>query len=373
MKEVNLRISRTKNKILLYFPKKIREELHIKKGCLIKINFEKEQTCLITKFNRIITLKKRTDFNLLDKKEIKVGVEKFIPLKNPRKIFFNNRIDLAFFIPKFTRKKSSIYFEKIKINNNNFLHIFSVHSRGSSKQFLLRRFIEPNIFGKLLGQLQAEGTKTNYDVIEFCNKNLLELKDFTKFLKELGINQESISVKLDYNYFFEDKLSEIINEFKNFVNLDVNYISGSSKGTKGYGFKIIVRNTALSEIILNALTFMRKYIEKVNWNKNLLSFSEGYLSKILCGDGTFELTSKNRKRWQSRVKIYDGNPDYLNHYAKILKKFGFTPYVHEKSIFVRALCNLNLAKRLLEIGAFETNENWRRIKIFIENIEATST
>ena len=186
------------------------------------------------------------------------------------------------------------------------------------------------------------------------------------------VNKENIYVKIDYDSYFKSQLPEIISKFKNFVGLNVNYLVSSDRGIRGYGFKIIVRNTILSELILNSLNQMKYYLEKFDWDDNLTTFSEGYLSKLFCGDGTFEITSINRKRVQSRVKIYDGNVEYLRHYSIILKKFGFCPHIKEKQIFVRAMCNTSLAKRLLEIGAFDNNENKKRIISFIQNNEATS-
>jgi|WetSurMetagenome_2_1015567.scaffolds.fasta_scaffold111795_1 hypothetical protein len=377
MEEVTLKTSITGNKILLYFPLELRTILPYTKGELIRIIFKKDnnQSYLITKFNPTITIKKSivNELKLKGDNKIILKTEKFRQIKKPNSPIYENKIDLLFFLPEITKKGSEIYSEEVIINGESFVRAVSIHSRGSSNQILLRRFIEPNLFGKLLGQIQAEGTKTNYDVVEFCNKNLFELRDFIYFLSKIGIPKDKLSVKLDYNIYFKDKLPEILNEFKDFLGLNVNYLSSSDRKAKGYGFKIIVRNTLLSEFILNSLKIMKKYLEDLDWDNNLISFSEGYLSKVLCGDGSFELTSKKRRKIQSRLTIADGSLDHLEHYKIILEKFGFHPHIYSKFQFIRTLCNLEQAKNLLRISAFENNPNQKKIFFFIKNNEVISS
>ena len=376
MEEVTLKTSSTGNKILIYFPLELRTILSYTKGELIRILLKKNDnySCLITKFNHTITIKKAiiNELKLREEDKIILKTEKFCQIQKPDSPIYENKIDLLFFLPEITKKGSEIYSEEVIIKGESFVRAVSIHSRGSSNQILLKRFIEPNLFGKLLGQIQAEGTKTNYNVVEFCNKNLFELRDFISFLSNLGIHKEKLSVKLDYNICFKDRLPEIINEFKSFLDLEVNYLCSSDRKAKGYGFKVIVRNTLLSEIILNSLKIMKKYLEDTKWDNNLILFSEGYLSKVLCGDGSFELTSKKRKKIQSRLTIADGNLNHLEHYKIILETFGFHPYIYSKFQFIRTLCNLEQAKKLLKISAFDNNPNQKKIYSFIKNNTTSS-
>jgi hypothetical protein len=377
MEEVTLKTSSTGNKLLVYFPLELRTILPYVKGEMIKIIFKKKDnySCLITKFNHSITIKKAIvdELKLKEDNKISLKIEKFCQIPKTKSLIYKNKIDLLSFLPEITTKGSETYAEEVIINEESFVRAVSMHSRGSSNQILLKRFIEPNLFGKLLGQIQAEGTKTNYNVVEFCNKNLFELKDFIYFLSQLGIHKDKLSVKLDYNIYFKDKLSEIIKEFQDFSGLNVNYLSSSNRKAKGYGFKIIVRNTILSELLLKSLKVMKKYLEDLKWDNNLISFSEGYLSKVLCGDGSFELTSKKRRKIQSRLTIADGNLDNLKHYKIILEKWGFHPHIYSKFQFIRTLCNLEQAKTLLRISAFENNPNQKKIFFFIKNNEVISS
>jgi hypothetical protein len=376
MEYFELNVSKAGNKFLLYIPIKFKEKLLFSKGELIKISLylNNKYFSLITRYNSIITLRKKIAKELKIKEgcKIKTTFEKFSEIKRPSKMFFENKVDLLYFLPKKSRKGSKISFEELIIGRESFLRVFSIHSRGSSKEILLKRFIEPRIFGGLLGQIQAEGTKGNFNVVEFCNKNLLELKDFIQYMEHLNIKKENLFVKLDYHPIFEANLDQISKDFINATGISVNYRSVSSGRSKGYGFKIILHNTVISELILNSLKRIREILEKEKLRGDILVLSEGYLSKILCGDGTFELTSRSRKKFQARVKIYDGNLNFLKHYLILLSKFGFKSYINEKYFFVRAMCNYPLAKRLLEIQAFNTNKNIERIHKYLTQFEATT-
>lgn len=376
MEYFKLNVSKAGNKFLLYIPIRVKEKLPFSKGEIIKINLylKNKSLPLITKYNSIITIRKKIaeKLGIKERGKIRITLEKFSEIKRPSKMFFENKVDLLYFLPKKSQKGSEISFEELTIEGESFLRVFSMHSRGSSKEILLKRFVEPRIFGGLLGQIQAEGTKSNFNVIEFCNKNLLELKDFIRYLESLNIKKENLFVKLDYHPIFEVNLDQISKDFINTAGISVNYKSVSNGRSKGYGFKIILRNTVVSELILNSLKGTRKILEKEPLKGNLLTLAEGYLSKILCGDGTFELTSMNRKKFQARVKIYDGNLNFLKHYLILLSKFGFKPYINEKYFFVRAMCDYLLAKRLAEIQAFSTNKNIERIHEYLGQFEATT-
>lgn len=376
MKEFELNVSKTKNKFLLYIPKQCKENINFSKGSIIKlrISYNGNFSSFITRYNEIITIRQAVakELRICENCKVKVIFKKFFQPKKSNVLFYKGKIDLLYFLPEKSQKGSEISFEELKLRGESFLSIFSMHSKGSSRKILLKRFIDPNIFGKLLGQIQSEGTKSNFNIIEFCNKNLLELRDFVKFLESLNIQKENLSVKLDYHPIFERKLGQIFKGFLHVVEMPVNYTSISNGKSKGYGFKIILRNTVVSELVLNSLERIREILEKEELENNLLSLAEGYLSKVLCGDGTFELTSRVRKRFQARIKIYDGNLNFLRHYSILLHKFGFRAYVNKKYFFVRAMCNYSLAKKLIEIKAFNTDKNFQKIQLFIENFEATT-
>ncbi len=373
MEEFILKTTSGGEKLFLYFPLAIQKQINFPFGTLISINIKKEgkSSFLITKYNSIITLKKDLikELDLKKGELIKIQCAKILPRKISQSPFVENSIDMLFFIPKISTLGSEFHFEIFKKNEEEYLRIVVIHGRGSSSQIILRRYVDPKLFGSLLGQMQSEGSKTNNESLEFCNKSLYELEDFVSSLTYFGINKKFIFVKLDYHPSLKDKVKDIVNDFQNKIGLKVNYICESSKSRGGYGFKIIARNIAISEIFLNALKQMRTFLVSEKFEGPFKIFCESYLAKILSGDGSFEITSKNRKKFQSRLLIADGKLEYLKHYEILLKKFGFSPKINEKYGYIRSLCNLTLAKRLLEIGAFVNNPNTQRILSFIENNE----
>lgn len=371
MDEFKIKIVSGGGKLFLYFPLELRNQINFSFGDLVKIIIfnKKKSSSLITKYNYNITLKKEVirDLNLKKGDLVEIKISKLKPVEKPLSFFSGDLIDMLFFIPEFSNKGSRFYFEVFEESGEEFIRIISLHDRGSSSQISLRRYVDPRILGFLLGQIQSEGTKTNYNSLEFCNKSFCELKDYLFYLDYLGISRKRIFAKLDYHTSFKNSLQRIVSDFEKNVGLRVDHISESSKSRGGYGFKIIVRNVVVSEIFLNALNKMRDFLISESFENLFKTFCEAYLTKILCGDGSFEITSKNRKKFQSRLIIADGNKNYLQHYKILLEKFGFKPKIKNKFGYIRALCNLELANKLLEINAFENNPNRKKLLEFIEN------
>lgn len=359
-----------KNRLCLYIPRSNQRKININFKEVLKLKLVKENNNIevISKYNYLISLKKEVVKKLHIKEGdfLKVILENISLKPRPIEQLRSGKLDLLYFLPKNTIKGSKIVVEEFYKNKIPYLRLCSFHKRGSSFNVEIRRFVDLNIFGKLLGQIQAEGSKNHFNNLEFCNKSLTELKAFLDFIYYLGINKERIFVKLDYHPKIKN-INKEIKKFENFVGLKVNYLSSNNTSGVGFGFKIIVRNTIISQLILNTLEKLRLIIETSN--DQFKKLSDGYLARLLNGDGHFEITSKNRRTIQSRLKISDGNINYLNHYKKVLEKYGFKPYIKEKHNFVRALCNLNLAKDLIKIGAFENNPNKDRILFFIGSVE----
>ncbi|MFH1311264.1 MAG: hypothetical protein ABIH65_02565 [Nanoarchaeota archaeon] len=363
-----------KNRLYLYIPKKNQNKIKFDFKDVIKLKITKGNINIetISKYNYLISIKKEIVKKLFIKEGdiLRVSLEKINVKTRSDKIIYTGKLDILAFVPEETIKGSKIVIEEFFKDKTPYLRLCSFHSRGSSFNIEVKRFVDLNIFGKLLGQIQAEGSKTHFDNLEFCNKSLTELKDFLDFIYYLGINQERIFVKADYHPQIKN-IKDEIKKFENFIGLKVNYLSPNDKGGVGFGFKIIVRSTIFSQTILNALAKLRPIIESKDLRFKELS--DGYLAKLLNGDGNFEITSKKRKTIQSRLKITDGNLDYLNHYKRVLEKYGFHPHINEKYNIVRALCNLDLAKNLTGIGAFENNPNMERVLFFINSLEGRTS
>lgn len=357
------------NRLCLYIPRENRAKIGFKFKDIIKLEIKKggKITEVISKYNCLISMKKEVvkKLNLKEGDIVEINLKGIRSNSRPNEQINFGKLDLLSFLPEKTTNGSLIVADKFYKGKVEYLRLCAFHEKGSTFNIEIRRFVDLSLFGKLLGQIQAEGTKTHIHNIEFCNKSLNELKDFLNYLDYLGITRERIFVKIDYHPEIKNIVEEI-KKFKNFVGLDVDYIAPNDKGGIGFGFKIIVRNTIFSQLIMNALIELRLIMEADDKRFDMLR--DGYLAKLLSGDGNFEITSKKRKTIQSRLKITDGNLEYLKHYKKILEKYGFNPKINEKYNLVRSLCNLNSAKNLLKIGAFENNPNRERVLFFIDSL-----
>ena len=184
-------------------------------------------------------------------------------------------------------------FEK---DSTKWLNIKSFHARGSSRQIKLRRFVDSYILGSFLGQLQSEGTKSFNERLEFCNKSLEEHLDFVNYLNYIGIPKQKILAKIDFSKNIGD-IKEKISEFEKIVGIEIKYISRSSTDRNGYGFKTFVRSTIFAELILSFMDILRKEITPNTINDYLTHFSDGFVSKVLNGDGTIYLIEKKSTRF----------------------------------------------------------------------------
>jgi|APSaa5957512622_1039677.scaffolds.fasta_scaffold09381_6 hypothetical protein len=356
-------------KLIIYLPKNFREECKFNFGDLVKLEVSKgnKKAISISKFHYIISLKKEiiSSLNLIEGNIIQITIIKIIPLKKPKKLFNKGKIDLLFLMPDITRKGSEVFMEEIYKNTEPYLRICSFHKRGSGAQTEIRRYIDINLFGRFLGQLQAEGTKGFLDRLEFCNKSLKEHEEYLSFLNHLGIAKNKIITKLDYHEDIKN-INQEIKKFEKFLKYKLNYVVPTSKSRGGFGFKIIVRNTLLTEFILGSMDRLRILLANKIWDSNLKLFAEGFFAKILDGDGSLEIITKNRNVPQARLTISDGNLRYLEDYKLIMEKFSFAPKINTKWRYIRSYVNPTQAKNLYDINVFKENANFKKLKFFLD-------
>jgi hypothetical protein len=180
----------------------------------------------------------------------------------------------------------------------------------------------------LLGQLQAEGTKRDV-LVEFANKLLTEHKDFISSLNSLGISRKDISV-----------------------------IKFST------AYKTIVRYSGLASILLNSMNIIRQRLTQDNLDPNLQKLRDAFLSKLLTGDGTLDISRRTYPN--VRIKIVDRNIKHLYDYKAILKTSGFKPHVDEKRILVKSVCSFHQLLYLYKIEAFKNTRNWEKLIVAIK-------
>lgn len=351
------------NKLGISLNKHQLEKLNLNKGDYVSVkiyNIEVHAT-FVTRFNYNITLRKSfADILKLEPDdEITVIIEPIVNLERTKEIFRNNKIDLLSLIPEKTSLGYEIFATPFKRNNKQWLRIWYAHERGSGRQIELIRYVDISAFGRILGQLQAEGTKSFKHVV-FTNKLISEHKDFVNFLGEFGIRRDSIAVDLYFNKdrYDSEFIQNLVKEFETKIDTKVDNIRPAR--SKTYGFRTFISNTIFSEILMNAMEKTRRTISSENiLSPTLKEFADGFLSKLLTGDGSLDITNN------PRVIIADGNEEYREDYIKILKRLGFKAK-SSKPIFVRFYCGFLKLLYLYKIKAFYGTNNWARLLEAIE-------
>lgn len=273
------------------------------------------------------------------------------------------KIDLLQFVPE-TISGFNVLVEQKQIGNEPWLRIWYKQNR--VRPIEIRRFIDANVLGSLLGQYQAEGTKYNRLnrklAIEFSNENIFEHKEFVTGLEELGLKRSQIKSRLvDSNERAEEERNRIAEKYEKAVGIKPNINYCPSKRS-GLGFKTILRSTVLTEIFLNSMNIVRNRI--IAEPKEHVVLTGSFLAKLLTGDGTLNID--RRKFPRVHLMIKDENLEYLQDYAKLLRAAGFN-YVrlYPQYISVEAACSFEMLLYLYKIRAFKNTRNWDKLLVAI--------
>jgi hypothetical protein len=342
------------------------------KGDIVNIIMRKnnKEISFLTKINIIISLHRETvvSLGLRYKDIVEIRVNKVCNLERSTKLFRNNEIDLLSLIPHKTSCGYEITVIEFAKENEKWLRIWYSHRRGSARQIEFKRFINIKTLGCLLGQLQAEGTKKGRKFrLDFCNKLISEHKDFVSYLEQIGISKKSLIAELTLHRNFKDDKDTVTSLYQKETGVLIKYVQNSLQ-RGNYGFRTYKRSTILTEVFLNVLHTMRKKLIEEEWNNNLKIFADSFFSKLLTGDGSIDIQTKNRESNYPfiRITITDGNHKYLNDYSYIMKKLGFKPHLYYKYNKVRAICSLEKLLYLYKIRAFENSNNWNKLLLCID-------
>lgn len=350
-------------KLGLYFSKEFINKNKFIKGDLISVditNKNNKSETFLAKFNYNITLRTETIKNLgiIAGEIVELEIKKLSSNNASSELFYNGKIDLLYLINKIDSSKKFIIFP-FKKKNQDFLKIWCCHNRGSCREVELKRFLEIDHFGRLLGLLQAEGSKGFRFKLEFVNKDLQEHLDYIGYLEEVGISKNQIRAGLVTH---PDLISSIdVSNFKSLTGIEISEISKSYKSRGGYGFRLVIRSSIIAEIILGSMDYLRNLLANSKWDKDLENLARGFFAKLLNGDGSIELLTKNRKTPEARVKVVDQNLSYLEDYKQIMIKFGFNPKIDKKYIYVRSYANLENLLTLYRIKAFYKTDKWKKL------------
>lgn len=302
----------------------------IKKGSVIEVELKKnDKKCfIISKMNYNIILRRlaQKKLNLKSNDKIQLRIRRIYNAERPKDMFSNGRVDLLYFVPM-----DIISIEFIK-NDEKWLRLWQSHERGSSRQIEIRRYIKIEPFGKMLGQLQAEGTKKPINV-EFCNTLMSEHKEFSSVLKLIGVDPILVRYRSKNNYLL---------------------------------IKTMVRSSILATVLLSAMNIVRKTIVEKELSQELKILTDSFFSKVLIGDGTIDIN--RRKVPNISIKIVDINTKHLEDYKSIMGKLGFKPKINFQHIFVKSSCSFENLLYLYKIRAFENSNNWNKLLVSIAMI-----
>jgi len=367
MKFENVKILKMGNKFGIWFPK-----FYFPKGSLVRIKVIKEnkEKVSLTKFNRLITLRRDIEnyLNLKHHDIIAIELEETKNLERTNDLFYKDKIDVLYLIPEKTSRGYELVVTNFISYNEEWLRIWYSHERGSGQQLEIRRYVKIEAIGSLLGQYQAEGTKHKNTLrfsIEFANKSILEHQEFMDSLLKLGIPKEAFEFRFTFN---PNKISkeDVINhttEFEAIIGYKVKLSQGNSKGI---GFRTVVRNTVLTEIILTSLDKIRSLlVSEGKYSINQQRLADNFLAKLLTGDGTLDVRCNRRTFPELHMKIVDEDKNYLNDYCAILRNIGFNTRINEKRISVISSCSFRGLLYLYQIKAFKNSNNWNKLLVAI--------
>jgi len=131
----------------------------------------------------------------------------------------------------------------------------------------------------------------------------------------------------------------------------------------GYGFKAIVSNTLLGEIVLNSMDILRK--SAIKNPVEMKPFLDAFFSKLLTGDGSLNVDKRSGYP-RVRIRIKDQDFSYLEDYKKIMRLVGFNYVrIYPKHIMVEAYCSFDNLLYLYKVKAFKNTNNWNKLLVAI--------
>jgi len=362
------------NKLGIYLDEKLRQQIEIKKGEYVKVSISKNgsTTEFISKFNYNIILRRFVinQLKLIPNNLIRISIKRIVNAKRPEDVFKNNKIDLLSLIPEKTFLGFKIFVDKFTKNNGKWLRIWYAYERGSGRQIELIRYVDIDSFGRLLGQLQAEGSKLSGRrkwCVEFSNKLLSEHEDFISSIMKLGISSKNIEFICNFNpnKFDSIETEAEVQELCKKYEISGIKIKPRNNPRIWKSYKTVIRNTILSETLLASIDKIRKLIIENKLDINFCLLTCNFVSKLLTGDGTLDINKREYDYPRVRINIVDQSINCLNDYSKILKKLGFKAKVKEEEICVKSSCSLENLLFLYKIDAFKNTGNWNKLLIVI--------
>lgn len=273
----------------------------------------------------------------------------------------NGKIDLLKLIPRKTESGFEVKKEVFINNSEEWVRAWYKHPR--RPELRIRRHIDASIYGSLLGQMQAEGTKAGKRFrVEFSNKLISEHKDFVESLEAMGISRSKMNFYLiDSENRNQKVLDKHAKKFEKAIDSYPKiYHHPSMRG--GIAFKTVIRNTIFTELLLNSMDLFRKLITQ-NPDK-IKIIADSFFAKLLTGDGTLDVDKRVPPR--VAIKITDKNIGYLKDYEIVFRKLRFSwTNLDLENITVKASCSFENLLYLYQIKAFKNTNNWSKLLVTI--------
>jgi len=273
--------------------------------------------------------------------------------KIPSRLIRNGDVDLLFLLPV----KMSNGKEIIIDYGHDYVRLWSL----KCQELRLKRFVKIDKLGKFFGLAQAESAKSG-NKFDFVNISYKLHKEFLFLLNSLcNIKNLEFKCYLQYNPRATSR-KEAENYAIDF--LKTTGLPSEIKFVKNYGVgrippvDLCVFSKLLNEVMLGTLNNLRFYLSNRNLDKDEKSLAEFFVSKILTGDGTIKVRTREG-HFTPYIKIFDLVPS-LEDYKKILSKLGIESRIYENEFELRLLCNWDTAAYLYKIGAFDGHDTNRK-------------
>jgi len=352
-------------------PKRIVKNLQIENSCL-KITFKDIPTPYLTKAylsgkSGQNSMYLRQELDKYENLEI-TNICKIHPHKRSNNLLFNEKIDMLALIPERTRKGFDMYVEEFNDAEEAWLAVWYYTGNSGVKQVNIKRYVDAYRLGALLGILQAEGTKflnikkTQSPSLVFANKSVQEHKEFVDNLLDLGIS-EHIKAKCHYNLqnVSSNEVKKYIDSYTNLTNITPTTYEYNSEKLY-YTSWTVVERSALAEIILKSMDYIRILLtDKDNFNM-LKPLSYAFVAKLLTGDGCISITKNSKNQTRVQGYISDKDKNYRDAYRKILRNFGLAVANWDDSQRVYFKCSRLSLQKLHTTGAFRGTRSEAKIK-----------
>lgn len=288
--------------------------------------------------------------------------------KKPSKLINKNHVDLLFLLPKKMSNGNNVI---IDYNDDGYIRLWSL----KCQEFKIKRFVEIDVIGKLLGLIQAESAKKG-NKFDFTNIFYSLHKEFLMLLGSItDIENVDFKCYLQYNPRIgkEEALRKSVEflELTNLPSYKLTLVKNSQTGDIP-PVELCIFNKLFNDIFLGILNNLRFYLINKKLDNNEKKLAECFISKLLTGDGSI-MVYRKKGYFTPHIDLFD-KPQFLEYYRKILLRLGINSKIYEERFQLNFRCDWYDAIYLYKIGAFEGHDINRKklLESIVNNSKAES-